>query len=207
MKKQIIFLCIVLTSFLSTNQTYSQSEPFLGEVVLFAGNFAPRGWAFCEGQLLPISSNTALFSLLGTTYGGDGRTTFGLPDLRGRLAIHEGTGPGLSPKVWGQKLGYETVALNLNQLPSHNHVATASTTEIAVSTAAGVESTGNGNFIANHPNAFNTNATVGAVLGGVSFSTSTTIGNSGGSQSHNNMQPSLAIHYIIALQGIYPSRN
>jgi len=195
----------VLASFLSTNQTYSQSDPFLGEVVLFAGNFAPRGWAFCEGQLLSINQNQALFSLLGTTYGGDGRTTFALPDLRGRLAIHKGNGPGLNDRRLGQKLGTETETLNVTQLPSHSHVAT-STTEIAVSTAAGVESTGNGNFIAIHPNAFNTNATVGAVLGGVSSSTPTAIGNTGGGQSHNNIQPSIAIHYIIALVGVYPNR-
>ena len=204
MKKQIIFLCIVLASFLSTNQTYSQSEPFLGEVVLFAGNFAPRGWAFCEGQLLPISQNTALFSLLGTTYGGDGRTTFALPDLRGRLAIHAGTGPGLSNRRLGDKFGAETVQLTVTQLPSHSHIATSATTEIAVSTDAGDESTANGNFIANHPNAFNTNATVGAILAN---SSSNATSSTGGSQSHNNVQPSLAINYIIALQGTYPSRN
>lgn len=96
-------------------------EPFLAQISLFGSNFAPRGWAFCDGQLLPISSNSALFSLLGTTYGGDGRTTFALPDLRGRVAIHEGTGPGLSNKRLGQRGGQESVILNNTQLPSHRH--------------------------------------------------------------------------------------
>ena len=205
MKKQIILLCFVLVSVLSTNQTYSQ-EPFIGEVVIFAGNFAPRGWAFCDGQLLPISSNTALFSILGTTYGGDGRTTFGLPDLRGRAPMSPGNGPGLSPKAWGQKLGTQTETLNVVQLPSHNHSAT-STTEIAISTDIGTVDTPDGHFLANHTGSFNEDADNGAVLGGVSPFPLTTINNSGGSQEHNNMQPSIAIHYIIALQGVYPSRN
>ncbi|WP_340819596.1 tail fiber protein [Methanolobus sp. WCC4] len=97
------------------------TDPLLGEITLFAGNFAPRGWAFCNGQLLPINQNQALFSILGTTYGGDGRTTFALPDLRGRAPVHAGNGPGLSPVVLGQKGGAETVALNVNQMPSHTH--------------------------------------------------------------------------------------
>jgi microcystin-dependent protein len=97
------------------------ADPYIGEISLFAGNFAPRSWAFCDGQLLPIAQNTALFSLLGTTYGGDGRTTFGLPDLRGRAAVHVGRGPGLSDWRWGEKGGTETVTLNLNQLPAHSH--------------------------------------------------------------------------------------
>ena len=97
------------------------SEPFIAEVRIFAGNFAPRGWAFCNGQLLPIAQNTALFSLLGTVYGGDGRTTVGLPDLQGRAAMHPGRGPGLTPRVLGQKLGAETVALSSDQLGTHNH--------------------------------------------------------------------------------------
>lgn len=205
MKKQIIFLCIVLASFFSTNETYSQgSDPFMGEVVLFAGNFAPRGWAFCEGQLLPISQNTALFSLLGTTYGGDGRTTFGLPDFRGRLAIHAGRGPGLQQWRLGQKGGAETETLTLNELPSHTHTAT-STTEIAVDISAGEEGVGNGQVITSEINAFNVDATVDASLAGVS--SSATVSNTGGSQAHNNVQPSLVLHYIIALQGTYPSRN
>jgi microcystin-dependent protein len=99
-------------------------DPFLAEIIMFAGNFAPRGWAFCDGQLLSIASNTALFSLLGTTFGGDGRTTFGLPDLRGRTAVHPGTGPGLSNRSWGEKGGTETNTMTINQMPVHHHVIT-----------------------------------------------------------------------------------
>ena len=97
-------------------------DPFIGLIVMFGGNFAPRGWALCDGQLLSISSNSALFSILGTTYGGDGRTTFGLPDLRGRVPMHPGTGPGLSPRTLGQKSGTETVQLTTAQLPPHTRV-------------------------------------------------------------------------------------
>ena len=103
------------------------SEPFIGEIRIFGFNFAPRGWALCDGQLLPISQNSALFSLLGTIYGGDGRTTFALPDLRGRAALHEGTGPGLSPRQLGQRSGSETNTLTVNQLPPHTHQARADT--------------------------------------------------------------------------------
>ena len=103
------------------------SEPFVGEVRMFAGNFAPRGWAFCDGQLLAVSQNDALFSLLGTIYGGDGRTTFGLPDMRGRVAIHAGSGPGLSPRRLGAKAGSEKETLTVNQMPSHTHAWQGST--------------------------------------------------------------------------------
>lgn len=205
MKKQIIFLFIVMASFANTNQMQAQSNPFIGEIVMFAGNFAPRGWAFCEGQLLPISQNTALFSILGTTYGGDGRTTFGLPDLSGRLAIHAGTGPGLSTRNLGAKFGSENETLTINQLPSHNHLAT-STTEIAVNTSAGEEGIGNGQHATSHLNAFSATATDNKYLGSNSSSVST-VGNTGGNQSHTNVQPILAVNYIIALQGTFPSRN
>ncbi|UWQ09217.1 tail fiber protein [Aliiroseovarius crassostreae] len=168
-------------------------EPFLAQIMLFGGNFAPRGWAFCDGQLLPISSNSALFSLLGTIYGGDGRTTFALPDLRGRAPIHAGTGPGLSPRRLGEKVGVEDVTLNVTQMPSHNH----------------------GLMVANQP-ADNSRPSAD-MLGRAEIYTSNltsptplaaqSIANAGGGQSHENMQPSIAMNYIIALQGIFPSRS
>ena len=204
MKKQITLLCIVLASF-STVQMQAQSNPFLGEVQIFAGNFAPRGWAFCDGQLLPIAQNTALFSLLGTTYGGDGRTTFGLPDLRGRAAMHPGRGPGLASRRLGEKVGTETVTLTTAQIPSHSHTGTTSTTKIDLSTNVGTSDTSDGRHIGNHLGAFNEDATPDAKLGGVT--SGTTINNTGGGQPHNNMQPSTTVNYIIALQGLFPHRS
>lgn len=172
------------------------SEPYVGEIRMFAGNFAPRGWAFCDGQLLEISQNDALFSLLGTIYGGDGRTTFGLPDVRGRLPLHAGTGSGLSTRRLGSKSGSERVTLTVNQLPSHNHT-------ISVTSEVGDKSTAQGNQLgvpvkdpgkkwygkagthALHANAFT---------------------NTGGSRAHSNLMPTICINFIIALVGIYPSR-
>lgn len=171
-------------------------EPFIADIILFAGNFAPRGWAFCQGQLLPISQNTALFSLLGTTYGGDGTTTFGLPNLQGRLAIHPGRGPGLSSYRLGQSGGTENVTLNSTQIPQHSH-----TGKVEVSTNNGGESNPSGQYIANHSGAFSEEPTGPNSLNGVITNPT------GGNQAHNNMQPSLALNYIIALQGVYPSRS
>lgn len=171
------------------------SEPFVGEIRMFAGNFAPRGWAFCDGQLLAVSQNDALFSLLGTIYGGDGRTTFGLPDLRGRIPIHAGHGPGLSERRLGSKGGAEKVTLTVNQLPSHTHPLQASR-----------DPTSNPNPQGN---------TVGEALAVDPYieditsanMASSSITSVGGSRSHTNLQPFLCIHFIIALVGIYPSRH
>ena len=171
-------------------------EPFIAEIIMFAGNFAPRGWALCDGQLLSISSNSALFSILGTTYGGDGRTTFGLPDLRGRVPMHPGNGPGLTSRRLGDKSGMENVTLNTNQIPSHTH-----SPQTAVSTAAGGEAAASGNVIANHAGAFNEDATPGQYLGGGAT------GATGGGVSHTNIQPFNTVNFIIALQGTYPSRS
>ncbi len=173
------------------------SEPFLGEIRMFAGNFSIRGWAFCDGQLLTISGNSALFSLLGTFYGGDGRTTFGLPDLRGRLPIHVGNGPGLTNRSLGSKSGQETVKISVNTLPSHNH-------DVLVSSAAGTQNAGAGGFLASSPGVrmFRPQAPGGTVLD------ADTIGQSpGDNQSHSNLMPSLCVNFIIALTGIFPSRN
>ncbi|MCF4100075.1 tail fiber protein [Gillisia sp. M10.2A] len=165
-------------------------EPFLGEVILFAGNFAPRDWALCNGQLLAISQNSALFSILGTTYGGDGRTTFALPDLRGRAPIHAGRGAGLSDRILGSRSGAEITTLTALNLPSHNHSISAA--------EEGNTDVPNDNYIA------------GAGLNSYSTVTDTaskSTGNTGNSQAFNNMPPYLVMNYIIALQGIFPSRN
>ncbi len=182
----------------------------IGEIRIFAGNFAPRTWAFCEGQLLAISSNTALFSILGTTYGGDGRTTFALPDLRGRAPINPGTGPGLPTYRLGQRGGRYSIQLSILNLPSHNHNAVTAvpvTTEDATSDEPGV-AVGNTGLLST------TNGAL--VYGGAAENPvskyggndlGVTVGLTGGSQAYDNMQPFLAIYYIIALQGIFPSRN
>ena len=176
-------------------------DPFLGQIMLFGGNFAPRGWAFCEGQLLPINSNQALFSILGTTYGGDGRTTFGLPDLRGRVAIHPGRGPGLSDKRLGQKGGAEEHTLRANEIPQHDHPAQFRLGQAMADSKDGngkslSVNTGYGTFTNQAPDS-NKKLANGSVV----------VGPAGGNQAHNNMQPYLAVNYIIALQGIFPSRS
>ena len=174
------------------------SEPFIAEIRIFAGNFAPRGWAFCGGQLLPISSNTALFSLIGTTYGGDGRTTTALPNLQGRAPMHPGRGPGLTSRRLGEKLGTETVTLNEVQIPNHSH-------SLAVhgggSTTIGPTPTSS---LANSRtiSAWQTDTTANLV-----DMAPQSVSNTGGSQPHYNVQPFLAINFIIALQGLYPSRS
>ena len=177
------------------------SEPFVGEIRMFAGNFAPRGWAFCDGQLLAVSQNDALFSLVGTIYGGDGRTTFGLPDLRGRIPIHAGTGPGLSPRNLGSRSGTENVTLTVNNLPSHKHNVRANN---FVGDLNGDESIASNHVAAGSVNRVYTNAAIGT--NNTNFHSST-ITNTGGSQSHTNLMPSLCVHFIIALFGIYPSRS
>jgi microcystin-dependent protein len=171
------------------------SEPFVGEIRMFAGSFAPRGWAFCDGQLLAVSQNDALFSLLGTIYGGDGRTTFGLPDLRGRIPIHAGDGPGLSPRRLGAKAGAENVTLTVNQLPSHSH-------EARLSTAGGTQTSPDGELLGASPNVriFRPMPPDQNMKSG-----STT--KVGGSRSHTNLMPFLCINFIIALFGIYPSQH
>ncbi|WP_299679906.1 tail fiber protein [uncultured Dokdonia sp.] len=179
-------------------------DPFLGEIKLFAGNFAPRSWAYCDGQLLAISQYSALFSILGTTYGGDGRTTFALPDLRGRAAIHPGTGPGLRTYQLGQRGGTERIQLSIANLPSHNHIAT-STTTVNVGDNNN-EDEPEGNFLGTGQ-FYSSAAAAGAKLNDNAVTTATTVGMQGGSQSYSNLQPFLGVHYIIALQGVFPSRN
>lgn len=202
-------------------------EDMLGIVKLFAGNFAPRGWAICDGQLLPIAQNTALFSILGTTYGGDGRTTFGLPDLRGRAAIGEGNGPGLSDRRLGSKGGQEDVTLTTSEMPSHNHsISGASvglsgsvTAEMNVNNGASDGADPNSAYLgqndsgSNYANAKDASSklapdAITVDASGLSASlTGGTIGNNGGGQSHNNMQPFVTMNWIICMQGTFPSRS
>lgn len=169
------------------------SEPFIAEVRIFAGNFAPRGWAFCNGQLLPIAQNTALFSLVGTTYGGNGQSTFGLPDLQGRAPMHRGNGPGLNARQLGEKGGSATVTVTEAQMPAHTHALQASDQPAISSQPAG-----------NLPAI--TREDIYSASGTPVPMRPDALTPTGGGQAHNNMQPFLALYFIIALTGIYPSR-
>jgi microcystin-dependent protein len=173
------------------------STPFLAEIKIISWNYSPRGWAFCNGQLLPINQNQALFSLLGTTYGGDGRVNFALPDFRGRTAIHTGSG-----FVLGQRSGQEAHTVIISEMPSHNHIPQASNTLADTNTVVTQSQSGNTpNILAQ------TTGNQYAPLASVTTLTPDTVGNTGGSQPHENRQPSLVLNYIIALQGVFPSQN
>jgi len=174
----------------------SAQECFIGEVRMFAGNFAPRNWAFTDGQLLAISQNTALFSILGTTYGGDGRTTFALPDLRGRTAIHVGHGPGLTNRRLGEKLGTETNTLTANELPAHSH-------PLQATTAAGDSNVPTGRLLADD----GSDRIYASGPANTGMATDSVGQNPTSNQPVNNMQPSLGINHIICLFGIFPSRS
>ena len=178
------------------------SEPFLGEIMLVGFNFAPQGCAFCNGQLLSISQNTALFSLLGTTYGGNGTTTFALPDLRGRAALGLGQGPGLSTYDLGQSTGSETVTLTVDQIAAHNHLVAANAAAATVPSPSGADLA---QTFDSGKKAFNTYSTP-PMAAPVTLDLAT-VQPSGGSGPHPNIQPVLALNYIIALQGIFPSRG
>ena len=169
------------------------SEPFLAEVRIVGFNFAPRGWAFCDGQILPINQNQSLYSLLGTTYGGDGRTSFALPDLRGRTPIHVGSSNGAA-HLLGQKSGEETHTLSGAEMPNHDHVARASSVD-------GTTPVPTGHVLAQTPSRIYNDPTNLVSL------RSGTVANVGGGQAHDNMQPYLAVNFCIALQGLFPSRN
>lgn len=190
------------------------SEPFIGQISIFGFNFAPRGWAFAAGQLEQISQNTALFSLLGTAYGGDGRTTFGLPDLRGRMPRGFGDGPGLGNVVLGEKTGRELVTLLTTNMPMHNHALQPNGIKIEVSQDAGsaIAPSSATPYIAGTPGGpasaqmWSASASNPTGLGGVTASSSA-IGETGGSQPFDNMNPYLGLNFSIALMGIFPSRN
>lgn len=170
------------------------SEPFIAEIRIFAGNFAIRNWAFCDGQLLQISQNTALFSLVGTTYGGDGRSTFGLPNMQGRAPMHPGRGPGLTPRKLGEPAGTPSVTVAQSQMPNHRHSVNG--------TDGNAAQTPIGNSFGFNEESYTTydGNNVGALSGNA-------LSNTGGTQPHNNLQPLLGLNFIIALQGLYPSRS
>ena len=173
----------------------------IGTIIMFGGSFAPRSWATCEGQLLPISQYTALFSILGTMYGGDGRTTFALPDLRGRVPVGVGNGPGLPQVQVGEKAGIPTVTLSINNMPSHTHTI-ATTVGVSSQNASSEEPAGN--VLAAQPgNVFAAASTANGTMGGVA----TTIANTGAGAAFDNHQPYLGIIFVICLEGIFPSRS
>jgi microcystin-dependent protein len=172
------------------------ATPYLGNIMLFAGNFAPLGWVLCNGQLLSVANESALFALLGTTYGGDGQNTFGVPDLRSRVPIHQGQGSGLSNYVIGQQAGTETVTLTSNQMPQHTHTVavssnTATTGTPSASVTLGVAAVEM--YIADTPDGAMNPQSISLAYAGP--------------QPHDNIQPYLALNYVIATQGIFPSRN
>ena len=180
------------------------SSPYIGEIRMFAGSFAPVGWAFCAGQLMPISENDALFTLIGTTYGGDGQETFGLPDLQGRVPVHMGQGPGISQNYQiGEKAGVESVTLTTQQIPIHNHaaIASANAADTNIPTANTILASMGPAGIAQvpcylpFPNAAQVNLNAQS------------IGPAGGSQPHENMQQYLCLTFIISLFGIFPTQN
>lgn len=175
------------------------ADAYIGEIRIFAGNFAPRGWAFCDGSLLSIPRYTELYRILSTTYGGDGQTTFQLPDLRGRAPMHFGTGAGLTPKIIGQKVGESEVTLTTNQMPNHTHVAQGST----VSKEGTINPT---NAIWGSKSAFSTSKPYVA-LGQASAMNPTALQPTGSNQAHNNRQPYVTMNFIICLEdGDYPTR-
>ena len=171
------------------------SEPFIADIKIFGFDFAPRGHAQCDGQLLPIAQNSALFSLLGTNFGGDGRTSFGLPDMRGRAPLHHGTGPGLSSRGLGSKAGQDSVALTTDQIPPHTHPLKASSDNATATTPGG-------NLPATVVPGLNVFGDTANADG-----EATQVTESGGNEPHNNLQPYLTLNFVIALTGVFPSRN
>jgi microcystin-dependent protein len=169
---------------------------YIGQILMFGGNFAPRSFMFCQGQLMAISQFQALFAILGTQYGGDGRTTFALPDLRGRVPVGTGNGPGLTPRRNGQKFGQEDVTLTVNEMPSHNHTPVA-----YQGRSADLEAVPAGNTWGQSSESIYDTSTPSTPMN------SNAISQTGGGQSHNNMQPSLGVNYIICIQGLFPPRN
>ena len=188
------------TETVEVNNAAISSQPYIGEIAIYPYNFAPQGWVKCDGQLLPIAQNTALFSLIGTMYGGDGESTFGLPDLRGRVPIGSGQGAGLPNYNVGSRSGSTNTLLSVGNLPAHNHSAAGT---IQASSATGDESNPAGNVPGLYTGAFNEDSNVLMKADGVNV----TVNNTGNGQSFTNMQPYLTMGYYIALQGTYPSSD
>ena len=200
-------------------------DTFIGQIIMFAGNFAPRDWAFCDGQLLQISENQSLYSILGTTYGGDGRTTFGLPDFRGRVPIGQGQGNGLTSRIMGEQIGIEDVTLSTAQMPIHSHAAETTisgssvTAKLKASSAEGTTNVPLNNYLAKPSNIglqsinmYDSSADIEMASDAIEIDLSavtanTTTDDTGGNSAHNNIQPSLVMNYIICVNGIYPSRS
>jgi microcystin-dependent protein len=177
------------------------ADPFVAEIRIFPFNFPPKGWAFCNGQLMPISQNTALFSLLGTYYGGDGKSTFALPDLQGNAAMHPGQGQGLSLRDLGEQGGTQTVTLLLTEIPAHNHSANYANEDANLNTPQPTR------CFAKSSNGFGYYASPPGPAPTLTQMNFQEIGISGLSQSHNNMQPFLTLNFCIALQGVFPPRS
>lgn len=172
------------------------AEPFIGQISIVGFNFAPRGWAMCDGQLLSIAQNTALFALLGTMYGGNGTTTFALPNLRGRVPIHVGQGTGLANRVQGEVGGSENVTLTAQQMPTHSHPVKCQSQQGNLGSPVNAYHAGDGTgFTLDYADTADANMNAGS------------LGNTGGNQPHPNMPPFLALNFVIALQGIFPARN
>lgn len=178
-------------------------DPFLGEIRMVGFNFAPTGWALCNGQLLAISQNAALFSLLGTTFGGNGQTTFGLPNMQSRVPIHQGQGTGLSPYTMGQMAGNESITLIVSQIPAHNHLMNVnngnSNQTNPTNNLLAVTNNNDSRALVQYPTYSNAASTGTLANGAISMT--------GGSTPHPNIQPYLVVNFIIALQGVFPSRS
>jgi microcystin-dependent protein len=189
-----ILILICLIALFNAPVARAQATGFVGQIMIVPYNFAPTGWALCQGQLLPISQNTALFSLLGTLYGGDGITTFALPDLRGRAPVGAGQGPGLQLYDQGEISGEETVTLTLSQIPNHSHVP------MGAASVANTGSPGGAYWAMPRALLYSSSAPVVDMSPGA-------LGSTGGGQPHDNMKPYLVMNYIIALQGVFPARS
>ena len=198
--KKLYIVLLLLT--IGMAKGYSQSEQYLGEIRMVSSNFAPKGWALCDGQLLQIAQNQALFSLLGTTYGGDGRTTFALPDLRGRVAMDEGNG-----HTQGERGGEQMHTLVSGELPAHNHLLSNVVVVDSCSSVPGTKDTPSGNFVAKNSARGNEFSTKSNGTSPIVILPATTMSNTGGSQPHSNMEPYTVVNFIIALQGVFPSQN